>query len=129
MTPQRFERHARTIERGGKFSFTRFVDGEYQDYRVRDLYGLWKSAREGQDAPDEEDDDSLKPCPFCGGQAEMGENDDGANFIECKKCGGSTNLQYSLKDDGRPQLIERWNSRAKATRAEARVTVEQADKL
>ena len=53
----------------------------------------------------------LRPCPFCGGIAEMGENDDGANFIECTSCGASTNLQYSLKDDGRPQLIERWNER------------------
>jgi len=57
--------------------------------------------------------DELKPCPFCGSSAELQDADDGANFIECTNpmCAASTNLQYSLKDDGRPQLIERWNRR------------------
>ena len=54
---------------------------------------------------------NLRPCPFCGGQASMKDNEDGANFVECGQCGASTNLQYSLKDDGRPQLYERWNTR------------------
>lgn len=63
----------------------------------------------------------LLPCPFCGGPAEMGETDDSANFIECHKCGASSNLQYSLKEDGRPDLVARWNKRTgkKAVEEEA----------
>ena len=62
------------------------------------------------------DSEKLKDCPFCGGKAEMrhideGENE-GADFIQCAQCEASTNLQFSIKDDGRPWLIERWNRRA-----------------
>jgi restriction alleviation protein Lar len=64
------------------------------------------------------DDETLKPCPFCGGSAEMKEIEEGdnagASFIECSVCRASTNLQFSLKDDGTPWLRERWNSRAAA---------------
>jgi hypothetical protein len=46
-------------------------------------------------------------------RAELRDRDeDDADFIECVKCGASTNLQYSLKDDGRPDLVARWNKRA-----------------
>jgi len=55
--------------------------------------------------------DEPLPCPFCGASAGMREAADEANYIECSKCGASTNLQYSLKEDGRPDLIERWNRR------------------
>lgn len=53
---------------------------------------------------------NLKPCPFCGSSAVMQRADDEDNYIECSKCGCSTNLQYSIKEDGRPHLIERWNT-------------------
>lgn len=55
---------------------------------------------------------TISPCPFCTAAAEMRETEDNANYIECTGCGASTNLQYSIKDDGRPDLIERWNNRA-----------------
>jgi hypothetical protein len=80
---------------------------------VRDI--PWPEAAPPASAPgvtptqteEDEDDDSLKPCPFCGCEfvemveIEEGENA-GANFIECTKCGASTNLQFSLK----PQELE-----------------------
>lgn len=53
----------------------------------------------------------INSCPFCQAKAEMRETEDNANYIECTGCGASTNLQYSLKEDGRPDLIERWNNR------------------
>jgi Lar family restriction alleviation protein len=81
-------------------------------------------------APTEPRDDSdrLKPCPFCGGDAEWNQHegdplklDDpmtGANWIECLKCGASTNLRYSLMDDCRPVLAEQWNRRYLAAPAQ-----------
>jgi Lar family restriction alleviation protein len=75
-----------------------------------------------------DDSDRLKPCPFCGGEAEWNQcegdplnlNDPmaGANWIECLKCGASTNLRYSLMDDCRPLLGEQWNRRVAAAIAE-----------
>src|SRR6476660_1211204 len=55
----------------------------------------------------------LKPCPFCGAAVAMRDTEDNANYIECTKCGASTNLQYSVKEDARPDLIE-WNKRTLA---------------
>jgi Zn ribbon nucleic-acid-binding protein len=55
----------------------------------------------------------ISPCPFCQASAEMRNTgaEDNADYIECTGCGASTNLQYSIKEDGRGQLIERWNNR------------------
>lgn len=64
-----------------------------------------------------DDSDRLKPCPFCGGEAEMhqshdpdGPNDHGY-YIACGKCGASTNLRFSCGEDARPLLMEQWNRR------------------
>lgn len=56
---------------------------------------------------------NLQPCPFCGSRAAFGDDGDGGNFIECvnKQCGITTVLQYSLKEDCKPLLAERWNRR------------------
>jgi len=64
----------------------------------------------------------LLPCPFCGGVPHMRNNDGaasmdsdaGAHWIECAKCGASTNLRFSLMEDCRPLLVEQWNRRAQA---------------
>jgi len=61
--------------------------------------------------------DGLKPCPFCGGEAEMHEIDDpdepndGGCYIECVKCRASTNIRFSCMEDARPLLMEQWNRR------------------
>lgn len=60
----------------------------------------------------------LKPCPFCGAEAELVEIDDmtdadcGGNFVACKACEASTNLRFSAGDDARPLVCEQWNRRA-----------------
>ncbi len=61
-------------------------------------------------------DVKLKPCPFCGGVARYKEISDGnynagAEYIECTKCGASTNLTLPLKDDVTGIVIEKWNTR------------------
>lgn len=63
----------------------------------------------------------LKPCPFCGGPAALGEmhqnhEDAGGRFIACvnPQCGASTNLRFPLMDEVVPLLIEQWNRRVPA---------------
>ena len=83
-----------------------------------------------------DDSDRLKPCPFCGGAAEMhqahdpdGPNDQGY-YVECGKCGASTNLRFSCGEDARPLLMEQWNRRtqdAEALKSERRAMITFGD--
>lgn len=51
----------------------------------------------------------LKPCPFCGGEAEVFIADDFCEddmyYVECTVCGASTLECHPLKDDA----IKDWN--------------------
>ena len=67
-----------------------------------------------------DDNDRLKPCPFCGAEAEIitleGETDEpsiGAQCVQCTSsaCGAASGLIYPLMDDVTHLLIERWNKR------------------
>lgn len=66
-----------------------------------------------------DDSDRLKPCPFCGGEAEIIQLDDeeaenfGGMAVECqtKTCRASSALIFPCGDDPRPLLLERWNRR------------------
>ena len=51
----------------------------------------------------------LKPCPFCGGDAEIGENWDGF-FVRCSKCRFST-PSYRPKKKG--MAVNEWNQRVR----------------
>lgn len=56
----------------------------------------------------------LKPCPFCGGDAEWVDiHDDeygntGGSVIECMSCGASTHVEFGFKEN----LTSAWNTRA-----------------
>ena len=58
---------------------------------------------------------NLKPCPFCGGEAERidipAEHDDienaGASCIQCSRCVASTALHFDRKEN----LESSWNDR------------------
>ena len=66
--------------------------------------------------------EALKPCPFCGGEAVLGElpaitfrpDDDGSDpstwFVYCSKCEGGLPPGYV-----REEAIAAWNTRADAT--------------
>ena len=67
-----------------------------------------------------DDSDRLKPCPFCGAEAEIitleGETDEpsiGAQCVQCTSsaCGAASGLIYPLMDDVTDLLHERWNKR------------------
>ena len=55
--------------------------------------------------------EELKPCPFCGGDAEITKWHEGY-FVECKKqrCGGTIGA-YKTEEEA----IEAWNTRAERT--------------
>jgi Lar family restriction alleviation protein len=64
--------------------------------------------------------EELKPCPFCGGEAEpvnfnVHKSYQGYEWIECKGCGLMAELKVGLKDE----LIAAWNRRAPARGAGA----------
>lgn len=70
-----------------------------------------------------DDSDRLKPCPFCGAEAEIitleGETDEpsiGAQCVQCTSsaCGAASGLIYPLMDDVTDLLRERWNKRHNA---------------
>ena len=59
--------------------------------------------------------EELKPCPFCGGVAEVSFGYKGDNlirlpFVECIDCAASTDMSDHTYEV--PQAISRWNRRA-----------------
>ena len=59
----------------------------------------------------------LRPCPFCGGDAERidvpdeDEENAGGSCIQCKQCAASSALHFDRKEN----LYSSWNERAKQT--------------
>jgi len=54
----------------------------------------------------------LKPCPFCGGEAEILNLDDGENAggscISCTRCLASSNVEFGRKEN----FVSNWNRRS-----------------
>lgn len=61
----------------------------------------------------------LKPCPFCGGKAELCEDDRGDFFISCVGC-YDKELEFNhlngIKYTTKSYVIDRWNTRAYQSR-------------
>lgn len=57
----------------------------------------------------------LKPCPFCGGEAQL-EHDFmgiGSSYVVCKKCGlKSVSFMRSFECSSDANAVEYWNRRA-----------------
>lgn len=63
----------------------------------------------------------LKPCPFCGGEAEYGANSvQGYEYVRCASCKARTWSCYETKE----QAAQAWN-----TRAEREVGISKFQKL
>lgn len=48
----------------------------------------------------------LKPCPFCGGEADMGKVIDGLYIVNCTKCFAS-----SATSKSKELVVRHWNRR------------------
>jgi Lar family restriction alleviation protein len=53
----------------------------------------------------------LKPCPFCGGEAEITHIEDGENAggscVSCAQCFASSNVEFEFKEN----FVSNWNRR------------------
>lgn len=57
--------------------------------------------------------ETLKPCPFCGGEAELVRNSSGSYFVRCtdRQCAAKTRLFHENENGARAS----WNRRAERT--------------
>lgn len=62
--------------------------------------------------------ETLKPCPFCGGKAEIIHIDEGENAggscVCCTQCLASSNVEFEFKEN----FVSNWNHRSDAKVAE-----------
>ena len=57
--------------------------------------------------------DTLKPCPFCGGEADIRQVDNGKWHISTLRCGnGDTSHHAHVIADTKAEAIAAWNTRA-----------------
>lgn len=58
-------------------------------------------------------DETLLPCPFCGGEAELVRNSSGSYFVRCadRQCSAKTRLFHENENGARAS----WNRRAERT--------------
>lgn len=64
----------------------------------------------------------LKPCPFCGGEAEKMTSSDGFTSIGCLNCNPLFGIMVQRSTEA--EAIEAWN-----TRAERTCSIEERDEL
>ena len=61
----------------------------------------------------------LNPCPFCGGEAEIINIDEGENAggscVCCKRCLASSNVEFEFKEN----FVSNWNRRTPSLPASA----------
>ena len=58
--------------------------------------------------------DELRPCPFCGGEAELYE-DVGGYSVDCTVCGAGTSYFGKGLPDAKGRAVAAWNRRAERT--------------
>lgn len=81
---------------------------------------------------EKEDDEQLKPCPFCGGQAMKFAVEELSNLggyvVQCKSCEASTRVWFPIKDSVDKILLDAWNKRAAApARQQEKATCEACE--
>lgn len=53
--------------------------------------------------------EELRHCPKCGATAKV-KHDDEYIWVQCKKCGLTSNKIFDYGDDAREMVVEDWNS-------------------
>lgn len=66
--------------------------------------------------------ESMRPCPFCGGEAEMREGSSTKPYIRCKRCGCRTGSSRY-----RGNLAKAWNARADVTDEQFAIAVHNGE--
>ena len=61
--------------------------------------------------------EGLSPCPFCGGEVFVAEDDSGmSRWVECDSCeANGPPIAYKFKgtkEEARKIVVERWNNRS-----------------
>lgn len=78
--------------------------------------------RAREEAPADDDTETLKPCPFCGGEAKLAEVEEESNrggyVVACIRCECSTRVWFPVKDSVDRILREAWNKRQPPPRPE-----------
>lgn len=68
--------------------------------------------------------EKLLPCPFCGHDGAMKQGEGkyrGVWYVECTygACGATTDITFSVKEDAKPIVIDKWNRRPAPVSREA----------
>ena len=62
------------------------------------------------------DETTLLPCPFCGGEAEIHQDDNGKWHVDTLRCGnGDISHHAYVIADTEAEAIEAWNTRHERT--------------
>lgn len=68
--------------------------------------------------PEEPTENELLPCPFCGGEAERIDIEDGENAggscVHCTQCDACSNVEFEFKEN----FVSNWNRRVAAPKSE-----------
>lgn len=69
----------------------------------------------------------LRPCPFCGGDAEILNIEDGENAggscVSCTRCQASSNVEFEFKEN----FVSNWNRRTSPERSALKGLTEHFD--
>lgn len=83
---------------------------KYKD-RLREIDGLWSEKMSNKSI--DVSTNQLEPCPFCGGEGELLDEDDYFGHkiwhVECVECDCCTSGYYD--DPGKEEAIRKWNTR------------------
>lgn len=79
---------------------------------------------------------TLKPCPFCGGEAEIRHGGRGSvskpitSFIACKSCGARTDqVEVDAEYSSDEEAAKAWNSRADSGTEETALPEEFSERI
>lgn len=99
------------------------ANGRFIAASKRLVRGLLAALQFAAPSQQEDDESTLKPCPFCGGAAQIVAVEEPSNqggfVVACDDCQCSTRVWFPVKDSVDRVLREAWNRRAALSRPQA----------